>query len=227
MMINIYYATVILLQNNAALSPDFMDNLIEFLIVLFITTIILSIPFGILYDTIGRRRSIVIGIYLMTFSFLLVAGAPILFPRLDTKFIYLRIFPIILGSGMSLAVFGGFLYGHSELITKKYAIVHKGCAVLAMGLGSAAGLIVDTILEQLIKTQPLLFILAQIFVYFTITISIFQLPETLPSKAEQEWAKKTELLIVINHAGIPLFSHSFKEKASERSFIRQFFPRWG
>ncbi|MFW9993160.1 MAG: MFS transporter [Candidatus Odinarchaeota archaeon] len=208
---NAYYAAVILLDSSQELSQSFPypSSLNVFVLVLALTSLITSMPSGFLYDKIGRRWSILVGFYIVAFAFFLVA---VLRPVINDEFLLLFIFPVLTSTGITLALYGGFMVMYIELSPKEHLIAQGGVMFLFFGIGINAGVIIDVLLEALIEEQLFLLPIMMIFAYFTATIVVFQLREPLPSKAEIEWRRKIEHVLVLSRSGLPLYSEPLQTR---------------
>ncbi|MFW9994859.1 MAG: MFS transporter [Candidatus Odinarchaeota archaeon] len=209
--INVYYAAVLLLRDplTAPGSFPYPASLNIFALVLFITCLIVSLPSGFLLDTIGRRWSILAGFYIEALAFFLVA---VFLNILDKTVLLLVIFPVMAGAGFSLALFGGMLATAYEMAPKEHPVAHPGALYIFFGIGMVLGVLMDEALLALVQDQPFLLPVVLIVVYFTATIVVFQLDEPLPSKAELEWRRKTEHVIVLSRSGLPLYSEPLQKR---------------
>ena len=222
-MTNVYYTS-----NAMFYSPKFTEIMSRndqswniFLLVLFITSLVACLPSGYLYDKIGRRWSILIGFYLEAIAFISLPGIirfilETLFkdipPTTIEEIVLLIIYPVIVGMGLSLALFGGLLVVLYEQAPEGFSEIHGGISTMAFGFGMVFGVITVTALGPIIESQQILLPFVMIFVYFTATIVIFQTDEPLPSRAELDWRRKVEHVLVLSREGLPLFSQSFQER---------------
>jgi MFS family permease len=209
--LNSYYAVVLIL-GNASLS----SGLNEFVMILYTVCFAVALPCGFIYDRLGRRSAILMGFYAQAFAFLLVSFMmldPITFP-LETSL--LLVFPIVIGVGLVLTVFGGATVMY-EQAPKGYLRVHLGASYAFFGIGMVGGVIVDIILEAIIFTNIAFLPIVLIFAYFTATIVVLQIPETLPSREELEWKNSIEHLLVLSRGGLPLHSQRLSKKEADSS----------
>ncbi|MFW9993158.1 MAG: hypothetical protein ACFFD4_14035 [Candidatus Odinarchaeota archaeon] len=215
---NIYYAAVLFLRNplTAPGSFPYPASLDIFVVVLFFTCLIACPPSGFLYDKLGRRWSILTGFYIEAMAFFLVA---FFLNSIDKTVLLLVIFPLIAGAGFTLALFGGFLVAPYELAPKGHLMAHSGTVWVFIGLGVTLGVITDDALFKLLGDQPVLLPVVLIVVYFTATMAIFQIKEPLPAKAELEWRKKSEHIIVLSRSGLPLYSQPLQKRELEADAI--------
>ncbi len=219
-MTNVYYTAILIFYNTEL--TDLMERIPSywniFVFVLFFVSLVACIPSGFLYDKIGRRWSILIGFYLEAIAFIaffLITIFPSLFPSPIDDYFLLLFLPLIAGIGLTLALYGGLLVVLYEQAPEGFLIIHSGIAFLFFGIGMFFGVIIDTALEPLIKTQPVLLPVVMIFAYFTATTVIFQTEEPLPSKEELEWRNKVEHILVLSRSGLPFFSQPLQKQELE------------
>ena len=177
---NAYYGAIILL-NNFGIEEGISRSLDQFNMTLWLTCLLICIPSGFLYDKIGRRRSILAGLYINAFAFFSVIFLPITFPTIDKMFLLLIIFPIIMAIGLTLTFFGTFLMLAMELSPvghKDFLNINNHVAALMASFGMIIGVIIDELIKHNIEVLPIL----MIFTYFTATYLVSQLKEPLPSK---------------------------------------------
>ncbi|MFX0094944.1 MAG: MFS transporter [Candidatus Hodarchaeota archaeon] len=200
--INTYYTAVLFLGISK------IESLLIFVLVLTFSNLIVSLFGGLLYDTIGRRWSILIGFYLEGLDFFLITLFPLFF---EESVVLLLAFPLLCGIGLSLALYGGVLMC-IELYPKNFTIIHSGTAFMAMGIGMVLALIIDTVLREFLSLIPIF----MIFAYFTATILLFRVKEPLPSKTELEWRRKVEHILVLSKSvGLPIYSESLQKQDLE------------
>jgi hypothetical protein len=203
---NTYYAATIILERSD-LSYSFSEALALFAFVLFLTVMIVLPVGGLLMDSIGRRSSVLIGLYFYALAFFILTLLP---NWVDEEIVTLFIFPIILGIGFSLALFSGILLIY-ELAPKNYLMIHICISWISYGIGLVIGVITDQALMPIIEDkEPLLLPVTLIIAFFTATLLVLQLDEPLPPKAELEWRRKAEHLLVLSQAGLPLFSQALQ-----------------
>ncbi|MHA2369670.1 MAG: MFS transporter, partial [Candidatus Hodarchaeales archaeon] len=204
---NTYYAATIILERSD-LSYSFSKALALFAFVLFLTVLIVLPAGGLLMDSIGRRSSVLIGLYFYALAFFALT----LLPNwgIDEEIVTLFIFPIIIGIGFSLALFSGILLIY-ELAPKEYLRIHLCISWISYGIGLVIGVITDQALLPIIEDrEPLLLPVTLIIAFFTATLLVLQLDEPLPPKAELEWRRKAEHLLVLSQAGLPLYSQALQ-----------------
>ncbi|MBD3339216.1 MAG: hypothetical protein GF353_08900 [Candidatus Lokiarchaeota archaeon] len=169
---NTYYATLLILEQNN-LKTDL--NLI--VILLFFCVAIISFFCGFIADTLGRRLTVLLGLIIEALAFLLFS----LFDNIIDSFIY--IFIIIVGIGFTMSFSMGLLLG-LETVPRRYVRDHAALFMMFAGLGESSGVILAEILKPIILDDPAYLTMILIFIFFTASFIIFQLRETLPSRAE-------------------------------------------
>ncbi len=181
---NAYYGAIILLYN-FGIEEGISRSLDQFNITLWLTCLLICIPSGFLYDKLGRRRSILAGLYINALAFFAVIFLPIAFPTIDKMLLLLIIFPVIMAIGLTLTFFGTFLMLAMELTPlghKDFLNINNHVAALMASFGMIIGVIIDELIKQDIEMLPIL----MIFSYFTATYLVSQLKEPLPSKPVRE-----------------------------------------
>jgi len=150
---------------------------------------IMCFPCGFLSDRLGRRLSILIGLYLGAFVYFLIPILPMLIPNISEVSILLGIFPILLGVSITLVCFGGIAVANYEMAPKEFLMIHGGMGYVFWGLGCVTGVITVELLKPIMETQPILLPFVMIFAYLIATIVVNQNKEPLLSKTEQDWEK--------------------------------------
>lgn len=212
---NGYYAAILILSSSEKLSQlyPYPDSLNVFILILYLICLLFCVPSGILYDWVGRRWPMLIGFYLTALLFFIIPFRSTLFPYIPEETLFLLIIPIILGLGITLAIFGGFLVVNLELAPKEYLSTHIGIIVVFVGVGEICGVIANEVLKLL--DQPFLLPVVMIFASFTATMIVFQIKEPLPSRAELEWRRKVEHILVLSKSGLPLYSQPLQHQELE------------
>ncbi len=193
---NTYFAAVILLDYT-----NLLGFLNMFVMILFCTCLVATVPSGILFDKLGRRWSLLIGFYLQAIAFLLLS----FFPPAQNPLMIEVIFPILIAFGFTISTFGSLLFS-LELAPSGFLRVHQGISWALFGVGMTVGAATDIFLYSLITSSPAYLPLVLVFALFTATIIVLQLKETLPSRGELEWKHKIEHLLVLSKGGLPLYS---------------------
>ncbi len=188
---NSYYTAIVLLNTSEEISLSFPypESLFIFVFVFFLTSMITCLPCGFLSDRLGRRLSILIGLYLGAFVYFLIPILPMFIPNISEVSILLGIFPIFLGVSITLVCFGGISVANYELAPKEFLMIHGGVGYVFWGLGCVTGVITVELLKPLMETQPILLPFVMIFAYLIATIVVNQNKEPLLSKTEQDWEK--------------------------------------
>ena len=214
---NAYYAVILMLKTSEKISQSYIypESLYFFVFVLSLTILIASVPSGILSDKIGRRWSLLIGFYLVAIGFFIIPILRSIMPGISEETLLLLIFPIITGVGLTFALWGGYFLAIFELAPKGYLTTHSGIAWVFLGLGWISGIITTDVLKAFLIDQPFLLPIVMIFAYFTATIVVIHQEEPLPPKAELEWRRKTEHILVLSKSGLPLFSQPLQKKELE------------
>jgi MFS family permease len=206
---NLFFAAVLMIDNDPVFAGEvFLTNLGRYVIVLFISSSVFAIFAGILYDTIGRRWSMGLGVIFMGI------GIAIMVFFVGNKNVYLYVSPAIMGIGYSLLIPGATLIVPIELAPKKNFVIQFGINFVLLGIGMSLGILFDYILIRVVTfgENSILFLFSQVLVYLLMPYIIFQIPETLPSKEELRWQQSVELLLVISDSGLPLYSKVLRKK---------------
>jgi MFS family permease len=206
---NLFFAAVLMIDNDRMFVEGlFIENLARYVIIFFISSSVFAIFAGILYDTIGRRWSMGLGVIIMG-----IAIASMVF-FIGNIYVYLYISPAIMGIGYTLLVPGATMIVPIELAPKKNYVIQFGINFVLQGIGMSLGVIFDYLLIKAIdfSENSILFLFSQVLVYLLMPYIIFQIPETLPSKEELRWQQRVELLLVISDAGLPLYSKVLRKK---------------
>ena len=188
---NSYYTAIVLLNTSEKIGQSFPypESLYIFVFVLFLTSIIVSLPCGFLFDKLGRRWAILIGLYLGALVYFLIPTLPTFVPNISEETILLGIFPILIGISLTLICFGGIFVVYYEMAPKEHLMTHDGMVGVFWGFGCVLGVIIVEVLKGSLETQPILLPFVMIFAYLTATIVVNQNKEPLLSKTEQEWEK--------------------------------------
>jgi len=206
---NLFFAAVLMIDNDPMFSGEtFLTNLGRYVIILFISSSVFSIFAGILYDSIGRRWSMGLGVIIMGIGIALMV-----FFMNDIN-VYLYISPAIMGIGFTLLIPGATMIVPIELAPKKNFQIQFGINFIIQGIVMSLGILFDYLLMQIITfgENSIIFFFSQVFVYLLMPYIIFQIPETLPSKEELRWRQSVELLLVISDSGLPLYSKVLRKK---------------
>ncbi|QEE15536.2 MFS transporter [Promethearchaeum syntrophicum] len=206
---NLFFAAVLIIDNDPIFSGDeFLTNLGTYIIVLFISSSIFAIFAGMLYDSIGRRWSMGLGVIIMGI------GIALMVFFIGNIYVYLYISPAIMGIGFTFLIPGATMIVPIELAPKKNYPIQFGINFIIQGTGMSLGILFDYLLMQVITIgeNSIIFLFSQVFVYLLMPYIIFQIPETLPSKEELRWQQSVELLLVISDSGLPLYSKVLRKK---------------
>ena len=206
---NLFFTAVLMIDNDPMFSGEvFLTNLGRYVIILFISSSVFAIFAGILYDSIGRRLSMGLGVIFMG-----IGIAIMVFFMGDTN-VYLYISPAIMGIGFTLLIPGATMIVPIELAPKKNYLIQFGINFVIQGIGMSIGILFDYLLMKVITfgENSTIFLFSQVLVYLFMPYIIFQIPETLPSKEELRWRQSVELLLVISDSGLPLYSKVLRKK---------------
>ncbi len=203
--INTYYSIILLLDIKGYLINDF-TTFNKFIMILFITCFLFSFPIGVLYDHLGRKWMILLGFYINAIAFLVISISN----TFNSLMLYV-ILPFLIGLGFTLSIFGGFLMVNLELAPKEFIIEHNSMSWIFFAMGLIIAHITDQFLYKYLQEQIIIMPLIIIFTYFTATIIVFQIKESLPSRKEMEWKKKIDLLLILTKYGIPIYSYEFEK----------------
>ncbi|MHA1488196.1 MAG: hypothetical protein ACTSRI_00660, partial [Promethearchaeota archaeon] len=170
--INTYYSSILILE-----SAQLLGSLNIFAISLFLSILIFVFPSGIIADTLGRRFTILLGIAIQAFAFMLLS-----FTAQDA-FVLLYVFPIFLGIGFSMAL----VYGQMVFIELSENVNVRDNTTLLVSFavpGMVLGILLTELVKPYILNEPAILTVILLFICVAATIIIFQLKETLPSKSE-------------------------------------------
>jgi len=171
-----YYIALIILEGNGLLND--LTNFNDFLIVFSIAIIVSSYPSGVLFDFLGRRRTILIGFCIQAMAFVLLAFN-------QSEFILLVIFPFICGIGLTMTIIGmSLLLG--ELPPIEHMRDYNSLNYAALALGMIISPIIGEILRNLIlgENGTLYLSVIFLFIFLLVTLIVSQVKETLPSKED-------------------------------------------
>ena len=209
---NLFFAAVLMIDNDPIfLGEVFLTNLGRYVIVFFISSSVFAIFAGILYDSIGRRWSMGLGVIIMGIGIALMV---FFIGSIYNIYVYLYISPAIMGIGFSLLIPGATMIVPIELAPKKNFQIQFGINFVLQGIGMSLGIVFDYLLIQVVNfgENSIIFLFSQVLVYLLMPYIIFQIPETLPSKEELRWQQSVELLLVISDSGLPLYSKVLRKK---------------
>ncbi|UYP44987.1 hypothetical protein NEF87_001272 [Candidatus Lokiarchaeum ossiferum] len=203
-----FYFSFLLLE-----SRQFSHKYPQFMLILFVTVLLSSIPNGILLDTIGRRIVMLLGLGMQAFAFIL------LYFTSNPAFLY-TIFPIILGVGITM-----FLTSNSllliEISLKKFIRDSMSIAYILMGIGMLLAVGVGELLHPKMASEPAHFIIILLFLFLIAAILISQVNETLPTKGELEWKGALQYISIMYKSGITIFTQDFTENDTKDTENRQ------
>ncbi|MHA2251345.1 MAG: MFS transporter [Candidatus Kariarchaeaceae archaeon] len=191
-----YYSAFVFYDNT-----DIEKILAKFVASLFLVQIICALFVGIIIDKIGRRLTLLIGLYIQSLLFLIISlQAQIHSFQLDENQ-FIMIFALIIGVGFTTMVNSGMVF-LPEILTRKYYRDGSFLIMSAIGLGMSFALLLSEIFSEVIESLSIIIV----FILFTSTMITFQLEETLPDKKELEWKNSIQYLLVLTDDGIVLYS---------------------
>jgi len=172
-IINTYYAAILIFD-----FYNFDLNLNNYVLILFIIIAIVSLPAGIIADLIGRRFTTMIGLAIQALAFLILSFIN------EFNIILIISFIIFLGIGFTFFYIGFF---RLQLEFPKKTTVRDELSLYMgfLGIGAAVGVILGELIQDLIIKNPAYLTIVLLFVFICATIVIFQVHETLPSRAEK------------------------------------------
>lgn len=198
---------------NLIIHQVFSWDLNRFMIIIFITITLLSVPNGLLLDKLGRKPVMLLGIGTLSMAFF-VLFLPI------TETILEFVFPFILGIGTTL-----FLTSNSlifiEFTEKKYMRYYMTLYYIFTALGMFGGVVMGVALESLYLLDPIYLTVVLLFLFLIATIIISQTQETLPKKEELEWKNSIQRVYLMYKSGIPIYSQEIKYGGDSTSNIRE------
>ncbi|MHA2104834.1 MAG: MFS transporter [Candidatus Hodarchaeales archaeon] len=194
-LVSVYYPPILIIQSY----PEY----IQFLIILLASLILLFLPIGNLYDILGRKASLSIGIFLHSLAYV-----TLIFTQ-DTSLISKSIiFPVLLALGFSITIMGAVLFLIESEKTEEYIeTAISGVGLLCVGLGGTFAVIIIEIirknvfldlLQALVNDQFLLLPIFILSVYIPPLLIVFSSKETRVSGEEKYWWKSTEYVFVLN-----------------------------
>ena len=173
-IINTYYAAILIFDQ-----LGLVQYLNTFVLILFIIVLITSLPVGIITDTIGRRFTVIIGLAIQALAFLILS-----FINDPDNIILIVLFIVVLGAGFTFLYIG--LEAMMAELPEKLTIRDEHSIFSAfLGMGAAVGVLLGEVFKYLIVTNTAYLTMVLLFVFICATIVIFQVKETLPSRAEK------------------------------------------
>jgi len=206
--VNNYYAGVLILDNSGLI-----DKLGIFITFTFLGAAIFFLPVGNLADIIGRRFSILIGLAIQSVSLII--------PSLinTNEIVILIIFPFFIGIGFAMIIGVGMTVMF-ESPDPEYFEYSISIYFTVFTPGMLISVIIVEIIKPYFLTTPASLTIIMLFIFVLATIIIFQLKETLPSKAELEWKDSIQYLYIIRGSGIPIFTYNFSEERESEDHLR-------
>ncbi|MHA1612439.1 MAG: MFS transporter [Promethearchaeota archaeon] len=188
-----FYAAI-----NLIIHQSFQWNLNQFVITVFITITLTSLPNGLLLDKWGRKKVMLFGIWILSNAFF------VLFLPISEKFLAI-LFPVILGVGTTL-----FLTSNSlifiEFTKKPHMRDYFTIYYILMAIGMLGGVVLGVSLEGLYLVDPIYLTVVLIFLFLLATIIISQTDETLPKREELDWKNAIQRVYIMYKSGIPIYS---------------------
>lgn len=174
-IINTYYAAILIFD-----SLGFIQYLNGYVLILFIIVAIVSLPVGMIVDTIGRRITAMIGLALQALAFLVLSFIN------DFNIILIIIFISFLGIGF-VFLYAGFSRLENELPRGLNARDEVSMSMGFLGIGAAVGVILGEVMKYLIVTtnNAAYLTIVLLFIFICATIVVFQVQETLPSRSKK------------------------------------------
>ena len=152
-IINTYYAAILIFD-----WIKLSTYLNSFVLFLFIIIAIGGIPTGFIADRIGRRITIMIGLVIQAFAFLILSFLN------EVNIILIVIFILFLGIGF-IFIYVGFTQLRLELPEKETLRDEISLSVGVLGIGSAIGVILGEVLQFLIITNPAYLTIVFLFIF--------------------------------------------------------------
>jgi len=191
------------------------ENLQEFfntfVLNLFITFVVSVFLAGQIYDLLGRKIGMLLGLGIQALSFLLIV-------ILNNDEYYLDyIFPIILGVGTTFFLTSIPLI-FVEITPKKFIRDKMSLAYIFMGLGMIFAVGIAEILKnEFLKDYPY-FTVYLLFMFLIAAIFISQIKETLPSKQELEWQGEMQYLFLIFKSGVTIYNQDLTKLGKKTDY---------
>jgi hypothetical protein len=170
--INTYYSSIVFLDN-----AELLGSLNTFIIMFSLSILIFGFPCGIMADKIGRRFTILIGMTIQAFAFMLLSLGP------QNEFILLYLFPLTIGIGFSMSLMYGLLI-MIELSEGSNLLEHFTLLYIFCIPGEICGVLLPELVKPYFLNEPALLTVILLFIFVGTTIIIFKLKETLPKKSE-------------------------------------------
>jgi len=189
------------------------ENLQEFfntfVLILFITFAISVFIAGQIYDMLGRKVGMLLGLGIQALSFLLIV-------ILNDDYYLDYIFPIILGVGTTFFLTSIPLI-FVESTPKKFIRDKMSLAYIFMGLGMIFAVVLAEHLkdEFLIDSYLTLYLL---FMFLIAAIFISQIKETLPSKKELGWQGEMQYLFLTFKSGVSIYNQDLTKLGKKTDY---------
>ena len=174
---------------------EFFNN---FALNLFITFVISVFIAGQIYDILGRKVGMLLGLGIQALSFLFIV-------ILNDEYYLDYIFPIILGIGTTFFLTSIPLI-FVELTSKKFIRDKMSLAYIFMGLGMIFAVAVAEVLKNEFLRDYSYLTVYLLFMFLIAAIFISQIKETLPSKQELEWQGEMQYLFIYFKSGVTIYN---------------------
>jgi len=203
-IINSYYAGILIFGFD-----DLPLLFSEFFRILFLTVVLTAFPVGFFLDFLGRKLTIIIGLYSQGILFLVLFLDEQSLVDISTN--QLRfIIPVVLGFSFVLTLLGGILH-FAELQPIKSSVRDR---INLFTIFISIGMISGVVLEEMFFQNITIFSVILIFILFTTTSVVFQLKETLMSKEDINWRDSIQHIIILSKGGSPLYSQVMGDKVA-------------
>ena len=181
-----------------------------FVLILFITFVISVFIAGQIYDILGRKVGMLLGLGIQALSFLLIV-------ILKEEYYLDYIFPIVLGIGTTFYLTSIPLI-FVEITPKKFIRDKMSLAYIFMGLGMIFAVAIAELLKfEFLKDYSYLTVYL-LFMFLIAAIFISQVKETLPSKQELEWQGEMQYLFLIFKSGVTIYNQDLTKLGKKTQY---------
>jgi MFS family permease len=192
----------------------FEGNLQEFFntfnLILFITFTISVFIAGQIYDILGRKVGMLLGLGIQALSFLLIV-------ILNDEYYLSHIFPIILGIGTTFFLTSIPLI-FVEITPKKFIRDKMSLAYIFMGLGMIFAVVLAEHLKSEFFIDVSYLTLYLLFMFLIAAIFISQIKETLPSKKELGWQGEMQYLFIYFKSGVTIYNQDLTKLGKKTDY---------
>ncbi|QEE14344.1 MFS transporter [Promethearchaeum syntrophicum] len=183
-----------------------------FVLILFITFVISLFIAGQIYDILGRKVGMLLGLGIQALSFLLIV-------IINDEYYLDYIFPIVLGIGTTFFLTSIPLI-FVEITPKKLIRDKMSLAYIFMGLGMIFAVVIAELLKNEFLKGFSYLVVYLLFMFLIAAIFISQIKETLPSKQELEWQGEMQYLFIYFKSGVTIYNQDLT-KLGKKTYYRE------